>query len=81
MASNFQQFDLSYRGSAGALTPLANTTVKVFDATNLADLDDVTSNDEGVVEGGTLPVDAGIVVRFRVENYLGLAMSLEQVTT
>ena len=79
--SNFQQFDLSYRGSAGVPTPLAGTTVKVFDATNLTDLDDLMSNDEGVVEGGTLPVDAGTVVRFRVENYLGLAMSLEQVTT
>ena len=61
--------------------PLTDTTVKVFDASNLVDLDDVVSDSEGVVAGGSLDVDAGTVVRFRVENYLGLAMSIEQVTT
>lgn len=81
MPSNFQAFDLSIDNGDGTTTALPDVTIKVYDATNVADLGDLVSDGDGNVAAGVLPVDAGTVVRFRVEDYLGLAGALEQVTT
>jgi hypothetical protein len=43
-------------------------TVKVWDVTNGADLGTMMTNENGHIPGGTLPVDAGTRVRFRVEH-------------
>lgn len=79
--SNYEGFDVSIRDFAGVLIPVPSVTVKVYDATNVADLDDLESDTDGNVAAGTLDVEAGTTIRFRVENYLGLAGVLEQVTT
>jgi hypothetical protein len=78
--SNFQQFDLRFRNSAGSTTPVPNLTIKVFDATNLVDLPDLISDENGQVAGGTLEVPPGTVVRFS-GLYLGLPAGLTQKTT
>lgn len=79
--SNYQQFDMTFRGVTGAPVSLPNIIVKVFDATNLVDLPDLETDENGVVMAGTLEVPPGTVVRFRVENYLGMARHITQITT
>jgi len=79
--SHYKQFDMTFRGGTGAPVRLPGVTVKVFDASNLVNLPDLVTNEEGIVVAGTLEVPAGTVVRFRVENYLGMARHIAQVTT
>jgi hypothetical protein len=79
--SNYHSFDLKFRGDAGEPVPLPNVTIKVFDATNLEDLPDLETDENGIVAGGTLDVPVGTVVRFRVEHHLGMARHVTQVTT
>ncbi|MEO7509331.1 MAG: hypothetical protein ABIZ95_18945 [Pyrinomonadaceae bacterium] len=80
-SSNYEPFDVNYYDSAGQAVPIADATVEVYDATNSVDLDPITADSNGVVGAGTVAVDAGTVVRFRVEGYLGAAGALEQTTT
>lgn len=79
--STYEGFDVTYRDPAGVLQPVPSVTIKVYDATHVASLSDLTADVAGHVAAGTLSVDAGTVVRFRVESYLGMAGVLEQVTT
>ncbi len=81
LTSHYKQFDMTYRGATGAFVPLPNITVKVFDASNHVDLPDLVTDENGIVAAGTLDVPAGTVVRFRVENYFGMARHITQVTT
>jgi hypothetical protein len=64
--SNYSGFDLPLADTttlaAGAIT------VKVWDVTHSVALADVATDGAGHVAAGTLPVDAGTLVRFRVEN-------------
>lgn len=81
MPSNYDQIDVTVIGETGAEIRLPNQVLKVFDATNLMDLPDVESDENGVVPAGELAVAPGTVVRFRVENYLGMAWHIAQRTT
>lgn len=79
--SSYEGFDVYVENADGSRTPLASQTVKVYDVTNNANLSNLTTDGVGHITGGTLSVDAGTVVRFRVENYLGLSGAIEQTTT
>jgi hypothetical protein len=81
MPSNYEAFDVKIFNDEGTETLLAGVTLKVYDATNLADLPDVTADGSGQVAAGTLNVAAGTVVRFRLENSMGRAGYWEHVTT
>jgi hypothetical protein len=80
MPSNYPQFDVAYDLANGLRVGLlADHTIHVHDATNDVPLGDVVSNAEGIVEAGTLPVDAGTTVRF-YSDHLGAAGAIEFVT-
>ena len=79
--SSYEGFDVYVENADGSRTPLASQTVKVYDVTNNANLSNLTTDGIGHIASGTLSVDAGTVVRFRVENYLGLSGAIEQTTT
>jgi hypothetical protein len=81
MPSNYAAFDVKVDNDDGTETKVPDATVKIYDATNVVDLGEITADSDGHIDGGTLPVDAGTVIRFRVENYLSQAGYLEQVTT
>jgi hypothetical protein len=70
--SNFNSFTLKIppaSGSSDAPILIANATVKVWNVTDDEDLvETFVSEVNGVVAGGTLPVDVGTTVRFRCEN-------------
>ena len=67
----------------GRLQSFPSVTVKVRTSADsyAADLTTLTANADGEIAAGTLAVAAGTRARFRIENYLGLAASLTQVTT
>ena len=82
MPSDYEGFDVYVQNADGSRTPLASQTVKVYDVTNNDDLSDLTTDSVGHIAGGTFAsVAVGTVVRFRVENYLGLSGAIEQTTT
>lgn len=83
MPSDYQAFRLVYNDENGRLQAFASVSVKVrtSDDDYAADLTTLTTNADGEIVAGTLAVDAGTRARFRVENYLGLAASITQVTT
>jgi hypothetical protein len=80
--SNYPAFSLVIDDDDGQF-PLAGAhTIKIWDVTNSADLGTVMSSAEGHVAAGTLAVDAGTRVRFRVEHDgEGRAAFAEIVTT
>lgn len=81
MPSNFPQFDVAYDLANGLRVGLlADHTVHAHDVTNDEPLDDVTSDENGIVEAGTVDVDAGTTVRFYTDH-LGAAGAIEFVTT
>lgn len=81
-SSNYEQFDVKVWDASGVHTPLANYTLKVYDATNLVDLADMDTDSNGVIAAGTLSgIDIGTRIRWRVENYLGMTAYYEQITT
>lgn len=81
--SSYQAFRLMYNDENGRLQAFPSVSVKVrtSDDNYAADLTTLTTDANGEVAGGTLSVPIGTRVRFRVENYLGLAASLTQITT
>ena len=83
MPSDYKAFRLVYNDENGRLQAFPSVSVKVrtSDDDYAADLTTLTTNSDGEIAAGTLAVDAGTRVRFRVENYQGLAASLTQVTT
>lgn len=95
MASNYGSFPVNYSFRPGHIIAMPGATVKVYvaddpaadilsgasnglDGSTIATL---TADIDGMIAAGTLPVDAGTLVRFRVENYFGIAWSKHEVTT
>ena len=64
--SAFNAFDTMIREANGTLTKVPGATVKVYDKTNGVALDDLVTDADGNVPGGTLPVAAGTLVYFSV---------------
>lgn len=81
MPSNYTAFDVKIDNGDGTTTPVPDATVNVFNATDVDELDPLTADSDGHVAGGSLAVDVGTIVYFRIENHLGLAGVLEQTTT
>lgn len=79
--SSYQSFDVTKRGADGAVVPLPGITVKVYDATNNANLPNLTTDINGIIAAGTFNVAAGTRIIFRIENYQGSAGSITQITT
>lgn len=81
--SNYQEFRLMYNDEFGRLQAFAEVAVKVrtSDDDYATDIETLETDANGEIPAGTLDVPIGTRVRFRVENYLGLANSITQITT
>ena len=69
------------RDENGVLVAVASTDVVIYDVAGAADLAVVTTDANGLIPAGSVAVDAGSRIRFRVENYFGMAGSVTQITT
>jgi hypothetical protein len=85
MASNYEMINWQFRDADGVLTSLpAGVDVHVYDVTAEVDVAEspLTTDSNGETPAGTFAaVAVGTRVRFRIENYEGLATSRTQVTT
>ena len=81
MASNYEQFYLNIIDEFGVIETLAGVDVIIYDVDTASDIDTVTSDSNGLIAAGSVSVDPGSRIRFRVENYNGLAASITQETT
>lgn len=79
--SNYEEFYLNFRDENGVLVIVPSTDVIIYDVDTAADIDTVTTDSDGLVASGTVSVAVGSRIRFRVENYQGLAGSVTQITT
>jgi hypothetical protein len=81
--SAYTAFKMLYKNDQGQLVAFASVSVKVrtSDDNYAADLTTLTTDANGEIAAGTLAVPVGTRVRFRIENYQGLANSLTQITT
>lgn len=83
MPSDYQEFRLMYNDENGRLQAFAEVEVLVRSSDDdfATDIETLETDANGVIASGELDVPAGTRVRFRVENYFGLAASLTQITT
>lgn len=96
MPSSYTLFSTNYTIRPGYTFPYPEgTEVKVFacdaPAADInagldpgldgADVATLEVNADGDVMGGTLPVDAGTLVRFRIDNWNGISWCKSEVTT
>lgn len=82
MPSNYPQIPVNFRLTEGDIQPVpANVTVKVYNTVTQSDIATLQTDANGFIAAGQLNVDAGTLVRFRVENYQGMAMSVSLYTT
>jgi hypothetical protein len=81
--SDYAAFRLMYNDENGRLQafPEVEVLVRSSDDDYATDIDTLETDVNGEIAAGTLAVPIGTRVRFRVENYLGLAASLTQITT
>lgn len=78
--SSYPSFEVLTDNDDGTFTPVASTTVKVYDVTNAAALADTASDANGTVPGASVAVAVGTRLRFSVRLANGLAGCAEQVT-
>lgn len=78
--SEYRTFELYLDNENGTVSDVANQTVHVYDVTNGVALADTVSDADGTVLGGTLPVDAGTLIRFSVVRADGRNRCAEQET-
>ena len=80
--SNYSTFEVKIRNPDKTVVMVPNQTVHVYDVTNGVLLDDIESDADGIVAGGTLPVAAGTLVRFAFFRAADLECGkVEKVTT
>ena len=79
--SDYEGFHVNREDETGAIEQLAGVDVVIYDVETETDLDTVTSDSNGYIEPGTVSVDAGSRIRFRVENHEGQSGSVTQITT
>lgn len=79
-SSYFPRLEFVARWEDGSEQPCATRVVKVKDATNQVDLDDMNTDANGIVEAGSLPVPVGTTIRVRIEDFMGGCGALEFVT-
>lgn len=78
--SDYAAFYVFMENESGVNAPVPMTDVIISDDEG-TELDVVTTDGDGRIVAGTVSVDAGSRIRFRVENYFGLAGSVSQITT
>ncbi len=79
-SSTYVGFDVKIRNADRTETPVPFATVKIYDGVSLAELDEVTADENGFVATGLVFVEVGTLVRFRVEGHLGMSGYAEQIT-
>jgi len=81
-SSDFIGFNVNFETKPGIIPPVgAGVEVIVYDVLTDTDIDTLTTDGSGDIAAGTVAVAAGSEVRFRVENYFGMAFSIQQTTT
>lgn len=78
--SNYAGFHVYVEDENGRITAVPSVSVKISNSSGTL-LTTVTTDSNGYISPGTVSVSAGTRIRFRVENYNGLAGSCSQVTT
>jgi hypothetical protein len=82
MPSDYQGITVTFETEPGVLAnPGAGVDVIIYDVDTATDLDTVTTDSNGQILAGTVSVAAGSHIRFRVENFQGMAFSVDQITT
>lgn len=79
--SNYPGFEVKIDNDDGTHTLLPLQTISVYDVTNETPLDDVASDANGLVEPGSLDVDAGTRIRFSFSRADGICGYSEVFTT
>jgi hypothetical protein len=79
--SNYTAFDVLIDNNDGTASPVPLTTINVYDVTGAAALADLTSDVNGHVPAGTLPIAAGSIARFSFKLADGRCGYSEIVTT
>lgn len=80
--SDYEEFYIIFRDREGVPSAVgAGVAVIVHDLDTDTYLDELTTDGDGRIAAGTLSVDPGTRVSFRIENYLGLAGSVVQITS
>lgn len=80
-SSSYAGFYLNREDETGATEQLAGVDVIIYDVAGETDIDTVTTDSNGYVAAGTVSLDPGSRIRFRVENYFGQATSIARITT
>lgn len=63
-SSHYPSFEVKIRKPDKTIVMVTDQVVHVYDVTNEELLDDIESDENGIVAAGTLPVAVGTVVRF-----------------
>lgn len=82
--SNYPRLDFLYETTAGTQLQVdAGVTVKARVEGASVDVtgSPFMTDDDGGIDAGTLPVTAGTVVNFRIEQFRGMAVSVAVFTT
>jgi hypothetical protein len=79
--SNYEGFNVNLTGLNGNITQLESVTVKVRRADTDTDIGTLVTDASGYIAAGSFSVPVGTELRFRVENYHGLAGCVIQKTT
>ncbi len=82
MPSNYATTQVVIDNHNGTVTVVAGAAVKAWNVDAATDLGAVANTDsQGFIPAGTLNVNVGTKIRFRVENYQGRAAFTEFTTT
>lgn len=80
VSSNFLGFAVTYESSPGVMSSVGGG-VDVIASDGSSDIDTFTTDSNGLIAAGSLAAAIGTQIFFRVENFLGRAMSVSQITT
>jgi hypothetical protein len=80
MPSNYDAVRVIKSDGNGNVEQIAGATVVAQRADTNVDLQTFTTDENGEIAAGSFNIPAGTRVRFRVQNYQGLAGSISQIT-
>ena len=80
MPSNIQSFPVELDNGNGTTTRIASTNCKVWNVAGAADIATVATDANGIFPTTNVNLNAGSVVRIRIESYQGRAGYIETVT-
>jgi hypothetical protein len=79
--SNYAAFHVNFIAPDGTISHVPSASVKAHNVDTNTAITTLTADGSGQIVAGTLSVDVGTRVAFRVENSTGRAGSAEQITT